>query len=142
MNPTRSSTRQLLLPTIAALSIAAFVTSAGATTAKDFRRLAKALAEPSAVGAHTLPVQTTGEPAHPTAIRVPGVGAAGTPICGIIAGKFQCISITSITCPSSIQLLESDSNALFDCKVSCDPPEPDDEGYCECSIRYDTCAPV
>ena len=42
----------------------------------------------------------------------------------------------------SVPELSTGTNALFDCKVSCQPPTPDDEGYCDCDVQYDTCAPV
>lgn len=42
-------------------------------------------------------------------------------------------------CPSSIQLVQEGTNAVFNCDTSCEPSTPDDEGYCDCEIDYGSC---
>ena len=122
----------------------ALATPALAITARQFRNLSKSLDVGKAVRAEQLGITIVpgGTTAEPAGIRIPGTGVAGPPICGVINGKFECLSIVSVTCPSNIQLVQEGTNAIFDCNTSCNPPTPDDEGYCDCDIDYGSCKPA
>lgn len=125
---------------LALVVIAALASPAAALTGKQFKQVGKILKGGQTVRVESLAVTPSGgTTAQPLGVRVPAVGAAGAPICGVIGGKFECVSVISVSCPSSIQLVQEGTNDVFDCEVECTPPTPADDDTCDCEIKYDTC---
>lgn len=136
MKPTSTPLRTALL-IVAAIALA---TPALAITGKQWRNLAKALSIDKNVRAEQLAVTPSGgTTAQPLGVRIPATGIAAPPICGVINGKFECVSVVSLSCPSNIQMVQEGTNAIFNCDTTCNPPTPDDEGYCDCEIDYGSC---
>lgn len=140
---TKNAQRRPLRAALLVLLALAIATPAAALTARQFRSVAKWMSFAKDVRIEQLSIKTTGgDPEQPASIRIPGTGVAGAPICGFINGKFECMSVVTISCPDKIQLVQEGSNAIFSCETSCNPPTPDDEGYCDCDIDYGTCTPA
>ncbi len=136
-NPT---TRRHLRAALLILAAIALATPALALTGKQWRSVAKALSIDKSVRVEQLAVTASGgTTAQPLGLRIPATGVAAAPICGVINGKFECVSVVSLSCPSNIQLVQEGTNAIFNCDTSCEPPTPDDEGYCDCEIDYGSC---
>lgn len=135
--PRRRRTALLIL---AAVGLVA--TPALALTGKQWRNVAKALSISKDVRVEQLAIKVTpgSDVAQPLGLRIPATGIAGTPICGVINGKFECVSIVTLSCPSNVQLVQEGTNAIFNCNTTCEPPQPDDEGYCDCEIDYGSCS--
>ena len=139
MKPNSNRLRAALL-IVAAVGLA---TPALALNGKQWRNVAKALSIAKDVRVEQLAVTPTGgTTAQPQGLRIPATGIAAVPICGVINGKFECVSVVSLSCPSHVQLVQEGTNAVFNCNPTCEPPTPDDEGYCDCEIDYGSCSPA
>ena len=136
-NPAPNRLRAALL-ILAAVGLA---TPALALNGKQWRNVAKALSIGKDVRVEQLAIKVTpgSDVAQPLGLRVPATGIAAPAICGVINGKFECVSVVSLSCPSNIQLVQEGTNAIFNCNTSCEPSTPDDEGYCDCEIDYGSC---
>ena len=65
-------------------------------------------------------------------------------LCQIRLGKFECTVISKFKdCPNSISLRDADSGISYTCDVDCDnrraSGKPDENGNCDCDVKYDTC---
>lgn len=133
-----STPRRHLRTALLILAAVALATPALALNAKQWRNVAKALSSNETVKALAV-TPSGGTTAQPQSLRIPATGVAATPICGVINGKFECVSVVSLSCPSNIQLVQEGTNLIFNCDTTCEPPTPDDEGYCDCEIDYGSC---
>lgn len=133
-----SNPRRHLRTALLILAAIALATPALALNAKQWRNVAKALSSNETI--KELAVKPSGgTTAQPFGLRIPATGVAAPPLCGVISGTFQCVSVISLSCPSNIQMVQEGTNAIFNCDTSCEPPTPDDEGYCDCEIDYGSC---
>lgn len=120
------------------LAAIALATPALALNAKQWRSVVKALKNNENVKELAV-TPSGGTTAQPFGLRIPATGVAAPPLCGVLNGTFQCVSVVSLSCPSNIQMIQEGTNAIFNCNTSCEPPTPDDEGYCDCEIDYGSC---
>jgi len=125
----------------------ALATPALALNANKWRSIAKALKSNQTVKELAV-TPSGGTTAQPLGPRVPATGVAAPPLCGVIGGTFQCLSVVSLSCSSNalghfdIQMAQEGSNAILNCDTTCQPSTPDDEGYCDCEIDYGSCTPA
>ena len=140
MKPNSNRRLRTALLIVAAVGLA---TPALALNGKQWRNVAKALSIAKDVRVEQLAVTPTGgTTAQPQGLRIPATGIAAPPLCGVIGGKFECLSVVSLSCPSNIQMVQEGTNAIFNCNTSCEPSTPDDEGYCDCEVDYGSCSPA
>lgn len=137
-----SAPRRLRTALLILAAVGAVATPALALNGKQWRNIAKALSISKDVRVEQLAIKVTpgSDVAQPLGVRIPATGIAAPPICGVINGKFECVSVVSLSCPSNIQMVQEGTNAIFNCNTTCEPPTPDDEGYCDCEIDYGSCS--
>lgn len=100
--PSRPSVRLSLRAALVVLVVAIAVPAA-ALNAKQFRSVAKALSPQQDVRVEQIDVKLTGSTDPVQAqLTVPATGVAGAPLCGYIAGRWECISVVQLSCPDKI----------------------------------------